>query len=217
MPFFQPENVGDAKIFAEDLRVVSLVKPGFLSCTLLSRHSSVVSSVPRPLTSMLPPSRTTRRPWCSGCQIRALQLLIGFGDDCGVFLVIRIFGPAVEKQNCCRHFQPDSFRTQMGPESAHPSAIGGHVEEIEGNRDWRPDFSTCLERAIPRRGSREKIHALHLRQVAGRFSERPRDGRQFSGPVRQLVGPAQPCGFVGFPIPRACGSRERRESTYFEF
>src|SRR5262245_1777099 len=34
---------------------------------LLNRHSSVVRSRPAPLTSMLPPSRTTRRPACSGC------------------------------------------------------------------------------------------------------------------------------------------------------
>ena len=37
--------------------------PGLRTCTSgSSRHSSVVSSVPRPLTSMLPPSSTTGRP-----------------------------------------------------------------------------------------------------------------------------------------------------------
>ena len=35
-------------------------RPGLRACTVCSRHSSVVSSVPAPLTSMLPPSSTTR-------------------------------------------------------------------------------------------------------------------------------------------------------------
>ena len=58
----QPQHFANAEVLGEALSPVLCGScPGLRACTSLSRHSSVVSSKPAPLTSMLPPSRTMLR------------------------------------------------------------------------------------------------------------------------------------------------------------
>src|SRR5260370_26882403 len=61
----------------------------------------------------------------------AFQLLVGFGDDCGILLVIRIFGPAVESEMVAGDFA-GTVSNADGAGVAHPAAIGWHAEKIHG-------------------------------------------------------------------------------------
>ncbi len=58
-----------------------------------------------------------------------LQFLIGFSDDGGVFLVVRIFGPAVEGEMVVGDFAGFvSHADRAGV--AHPAAIGGQAKKV---------------------------------------------------------------------------------------
>ena len=74
-----------------------------------------------------------------GCQMRRLELLVGVGDGDGVFFVIGVFGPAVEVPVRVGDFARgilDADRAGV----AHPAAIGGDAEEIDGGEIRRRTF-----------------------------------------------------------------------------
>jgi len=78
---------------------------------------------------------------------------LAFGDDGGVFLVIRVFGPAVENE-LLQATSPDSFRTQIGPESRNPAPVSGDAKKIHSAEICAAVFQHASYGAIPRRGSR---------------------------------------------------------------
>jgi len=94
---FQPKNICRAEIFAEDFGVILFGESRISRLHFAEQHSSVVSSVPRPFTSMLPPSRTTRRLCATAAITRRFNFWL-LGDDGAVFLVIRILGPPIKKE-----------------------------------------------------------------------------------------------------------------------
>ena len=64
-----PQNLVDAEIVVKDPLQIFAAEARVALLHLLSRHSSVVIRVPWPLTSILPPSSTTR--WAAGPGIPA--------------------------------------------------------------------------------------------------------------------------------------------------
>ena len=105
------------------------MNPGFRCCVLLSRHSSVASSVPRPFTSMLPPSSTTRRPLCTGLPDAMFQPAVGFLHRQRVFPVIGVFCPAVEGEMVVSDVSFAASHTD-GTGIAHPTTIGRHAKKF---------------------------------------------------------------------------------------
>ena len=103
------------------------LNPGFRTCvTESSRHSSVAISVPRPLTSIAPPSRTTRFPWNrTGWNFTPSA----FAARAATPASFRQFGyrahalnpnPATATSRFGR-----SLRTKIGPKSrVHPRSVG---------------------------------------------------------------------------------------------
>ena len=129
----------------------------------------------------------------------ALQLLVCFGDDGGVFLVIRILGPAIKKEIVVGDFAgfiPDADRTGV----AHPAAIGGHAEKLQGIEICSRVFQDGSDAGLGRTIFDKEIDALDLGQVPDNFGESPRNDRKFPGPIGYLMRPAEPGGFVRFPL-----------------
>ena len=160
-----------------------------------------MSKVPRPFTSMLPPSRTTRRPRNSGrphvpFEFRSELVVRGV-----IFLPIVVLGPGIE--------MPVRNRTFTLARCAQKS-----VRNRESIRDWweheknplpkdslRP-FSECRERRAPRPRSRQEFARARLAKVAHNIRVDPRNRREFPGPVRFFMRPREPCGRVRFPFRR---------------
>src|SRR5258708_28936686 len=67
----------------------------------------------------------------NGLPDAALELLVGFGDEGGVPLVIRILGPAVESEMVVSDFAGCVSRAD-GAGVAHPAAVGRNAEKIHG-------------------------------------------------------------------------------------
>src|SRR5713101_2656694 len=83
---------------------------------------------------------------------------------------------------------------------AHLAAISWHAEEIHGIKICSGLFQDGSNAGFGGAVFDEKIDAFHLRQMTDDLGKRPRNGRKFSGPVRYLVRPAEPGGFVAFPF-----------------
>ena len=74
-------------------------KPGLRTWTAgSSRHSSVVRIVPRPFTSMAPPSRTTSRPPCRTGRSGSPSAWAARSGIAGVPLPVGVLGPGVEAE-----------------------------------------------------------------------------------------------------------------------
>ncbi len=137
----EPERVGDAEIIAEDgFHVVARSKPGLRACTGLSRHSSVVSRVPRPLTSMLPPSSTNAAG--SDDEVGS-QTLGSFNFGMSRLVAASSFGQSsylaqALKRQLVMATPPGScaslFLDEDGAVVARPAAIGGHRKKLDGGQ-----------------------------------------------------------------------------------
>src|SRR5205814_6374757 len=123
----------------------------------------------------------------------------GFGDDAGIFFVIRILGPAVEKKIVVGDFAGFVSNADRAG-IAHPAAIGRHAEKINGVDVCSGLLQNASNARFGGTVFNEKIDALDLRQVAYDFCKGPRNGCEFSGPVSYFVWPAEPGGFVRFPF-----------------
>ena len=111
------------------------LSPGLRACTGLSRHSSVVSSSPRPLTSMLPPSST--RP---GCHCAHLQTARELRGDRIVLLPVVVLGPAVEAPVGDGDFARRAAHKDRAI-VAGPDTIGRTRERIQPRPDPRRLFA----------------------------------------------------------------------------
>src|SRR6266581_1269928 len=129
----------------------------------------------------------------------AFQLLIGFGDDCGILLVIRIFGPAVESEMVAGDFA-GTVSNADGAGVAHPAAIGWHAEKIHGIEICSGLFQDGSNARFGGAVFDQEINAFDRRQMADDFSKGPGNGRKFSRPVGYFMRPAEPGGFVRFPF-----------------
>src|SRR5260370_11195122 len=83
---------------------------------------------------------------------------------------------------------------------AHPAAIGGHTEKIHRAEIGAGFFQDGANARFGGAVFDKKMGAFHLRQMTDDLRKRPRDGRKFSGPIRYLVRPAEPGGFMAFPF-----------------
>src|ERR1700733_2357097 len=98
--------------------------PGLRAWIGLSKHSSVVSIVPRPLTSMLPPSRTTRRPRCVGDHIFHFSFLASLSFAASSFFQSSYFAQALKCQ-FVGAVSPFLLRTKIGAKSRiQPRLVG---------------------------------------------------------------------------------------------
>ena len=115
--------------------------------------------------------------------------------------MIGIFGPAIESEmieSDFAGFVSNADRAGV----AQPAAIGGNPEKINCV-EICPGF--VQDGSNARFGGavfNEEINALDFGQMADNFREGPGDGRKFPGPIGELVRPAEPGGFVGFPFGR---------------
>ena len=112
--------------------------PGLRCCVSLSRHSSVVSSSPRPLTSMLPPSSTTAtlgfavtRAAYSGSNTGSFSKPRDSLRKLVVELPVAILGPGVEAPIGDGQLAARDRRTKMRTGVARPAAIGGPAMEAQ--------------------------------------------------------------------------------------
>ena len=101
--------------------------PGLRACTGLSRHSSVVSSIPRPFTSMLPPSST--RPGCHASQFQPCARAEPVTRV--VPLPVVVLGPAVEAPIGDGNFAASRCCTKIGPKSRVQTRSVGHAKELD--------------------------------------------------------------------------------------
>src|SRR6267154_780278 len=183
---FQPQNIRDAKIFAEDLRVVFFRETWisflhFAQQTLFrGEQRSAAVDIDATAFQDHAAAFVNRPPHA------ALPFLIGFGDDGGVFLVIRVFGPAVENEIVAGNFAGFVSNADWTGD-AHPAPVSGDAKKIHSAEICAAVFQHASYGRFRGAVLDDKIDALHLRQVADDFSARPRDDGEFSGPVGYFV------------------------------
>ena len=183
----------------------------------------MVSRVPCPLTSMEPPSSTTRACSCDGQGISAALAACAMRRaDFFVVLVVRIFCPGVEapfdggeveQPSVARLRRAGDARalatTKVQPES--------RVQTRSVGQRWKRTFLfrafaslQDLARALFRkRVVDDQVDAFVTGEVADDFGVDPRDGLEFPGPVAAVVGPGEPGGGVGLPFGRHAVARTR--------
>src|SRR6266568_4386864 len=177
--------MGDAEVFAKDFGVILFGESRisfllFAEQALFGREKCSASLV-------------MRLPYA------AFQLLIGFGDDRGILLVIRILGPAVESEMVAGDFA-GTVSNADGAGVAHPAAIGWHAEKIHGIEICSRLFQVGSNARFGGAVFDQEINAFYRRQMADDFSKGPGNGRKFSRPVGYFMRPAEPGGFVRFPF-----------------
>ena len=163
----------------------------------------MVSIRPWPFTSILPPSRTT-------CCDFPLYSITGVNCFSLSFFVIRsgnwlsCFQSGYLAQALNRQFviaMEFSFLTKIGPESRVQIRLVGHEMKLLPALDQHGlSFRAFCAARFSRSGSHDKIYVFHAAQVADDIGEDPRDGVEFSWPVRAIVRPRQPCGLVRLPL-----------------
>src|SRR3984893_8804234 len=123
--------------------------------------------------------------------------------------MIAVFGPAVEEPVRVGDFAGAAFDAD-GSGVAHPAAIGGDAEEIDGGEVHARLFQDVAHTRFCSSILDEQIDALDTREVTNYFCIGPRNRCKFAGPVRLFVGPAEPGSFMMLPL---CGHPE----TTFEW
>src|SRR5213594_1975937 len=164
--------------------------PGLRACTSRSsRHSSVVSSVPRPFTSMLPPSRTTSRP--AHCAL----------GDLIVFLPVGVFGPGIEAEPHDRDLRrgPDTSH-EHGPEVARPPAVRRDPQELHASSVHAGPLQYAARLALVLSRLHEDPHRLAWGELAHDLPVHPLDRGELPRPVARVVRPADPGGRVRLPL-----------------
>src|SRR5260370_42294640 len=92
----QPKNIGHAKILAENVRIIFFAEAGI--SFLHSAEATFLGGQQRSAAVHVDAAAfADHAAACvNGLPQAPLELLDGFGDDGGVFLVTRILGPAVK-------------------------------------------------------------------------------------------------------------------------
>src|SRR5438874_6942696 len=88
---------------------------------------------------MLPPSRTTRRPWRCGRQRRRFSFLFALATTAASFLWFEYLAQPLNRKWLIAT-SPELFRTQIGPQSRiQPRSVGArseeHTSELQSRRD----------------------------------------------------------------------------------
>ncbi len=73
---------------------------------------------------------------------------------------------------------------------AHPTAIGGNAEKIYCGEIGAGFFKDGSNARFGFFIFNQQVDPLNLRKMADDFREGPRNGREFSGPVGEFMGPA---------------------------
>ena len=196
---FQPKNICDAKVFAKNVGVIVFGESGiaFLNfaeqaffggekrSTAVHVDAAAFEDYAAALVLWLPDA--------------PFQLLVGFGDDGGVFFVIWVLCPAVKEKIVVGDFAGFVSNADWAG-ITHPSAICGDAKEIHGVKICFRFFQHGSNARFGGAVFNEEKNALDARQVANDFREGPRNNRKFPGPVGYLVRPAEPGGFVRLPF-----------------
>ncbi len=186
--------------------IPSAPSPGLRCCVVLSRHSSVVSMAPRPFTSMLPPSSTTR---CGRPSTLAVGRHSGRRRR-------RATLPAIVASFCQSGYLAQALKRQMviaagslgrafrdhedGSAVAGPATIGWPEVKVQ-SFGVHMGVTQDLERASASLGIfHNDGDTFHPRQVADNLGIYPGDGGEFSRPVAAVVRPGQPGGSVRLPF-----------------
>ena len=180
--------------------------PGLRAWIGLSRHSSVVSSVPRPLTSMLPPSSTMRRaprPTPSdGVHDLRRSRFASQSLTASSFLWFGYFAQPLNLQLVIATSPSRSTSRTAGRSRA--SSCGRSARERSRSAPRSTPTRTSTARAL-----RSVVASLTRmrtrsprRQVAHDLAVDPRDRRELARPVGALVRPRQPGRLVRLPLGR---------------
>ncbi len=178
--------------------------PGLRACTVSSRHSSVVSSVPSPLTSMLPPSSTTRRAAARRAAVSSTRAAARATRRRHrvVALPVVVLGPAVEPPVGRGQLARASSLHEDRAEVARPDAVGRHAHEVDARRGRRRPAPSMLARLLPRR--RRSTTRMRTRSrgasCAHDLGVDPGDRRELARPVASLVRPGDPGRRVRLPL-----------------
>src|SRR5579872_2781729 len=124
MPFLSQRTLVIPKYSRKILSSSARETPGLRACIGLSRHSSVVSIEPCPLTSILPPSRTIRRLRYVGEHTFHLSFRASFSFAASSFFQSSYFAQALKCQFVAT-ISSLPLRTKIGPKSRiHPRLVG---------------------------------------------------------------------------------------------
>ena len=216
----EPDDVADSEVVGEDPLEPARSSPGLRAWISPSRHSSVVSSVPRPLTSIAPPSITTGaatgrlpRSRRTSRQIQPSRHLAGKPV---VAAVVVVLGPAVEfpvdqadvgSRAASRIVLDDERRAGV----AEPAPIGRRLEESDRVEVDAHGVELVGDPVLHRAVADDDVDALDAAQVADDLGVDPRDRRELAGPVVAIDAARRSRSPRAAPIRRACGNRGRQE------
>ena len=143
-----------------------------------------------------------------------LQFFVGLGNDNGVFFVIGVFGPAVEAPMGVGDFAGRILYADRAG-VAHPAAIGGDAEEIDGGEVGAGFFQDGADTGFGGAIFDEEINALDLGEMADDFGEGPRNGSRICRASRLVRAASLAKWLRAVPIRRACGNPGEPGSSRF--
>src|SRR5439155_2267613 len=124
---------------------------------------------------------------------------------------VEILGPAVEPEADNGHFAVSAregsshtsaavSENEDGAEVARPSAIRGKGKELDPAQVHAATRQDARRACLVRPGVDEDSDDFSRSDLPDDLAVDPRDGRKFSGPVAQVVGPPDPGSLVWFPL-----------------
>ena len=218
----EPDDMADSEIVGEDLLELRAVEPGLRAWISLSRHSSVASRVPRPLTSIAPPSITTRtrRPAClrpaapSAADPSQLAILRGrrLSRTWLSYLAQPLNFQSIEADCGVAVGRGSSLTTNVGAGVAQPAPVGRGLEEPD-RLEVDADGVELVGHAIFHRAAADDdVNAFDAAQVADDLGVDPARSARTCRASRRGCAARRSRSPRAAPIRRACGNRVRRAS-----
>ena len=168
----------------------------------------MASRVPRPLTSIAPPSITTLMaapPARPAAPTGQAQPALELARQAAIAPMVVVLGPAVEFPAdqtdggiaCRRRLAlDDKGRGRV----AQPNAIGGRLEEPDSSQVDSHAFELIRHAALHRLAADDDVHRFDAAQVPDDLGIDPRHRRELSGPVVAIVRPRDPGCRVWLPL-----------------
>src|SRR6266404_611581 len=209
---FQPENLGDSEIAAED---VSVIFAGESVIALLALAEQAFFGGEQGAAAVDVDAAAFEHDAAAlvdGLPGEALELFIYVGDGEGVFFVVLVLSPPVEEPVRVGDFAGTASHAD-GTGVAHPAAIGRDTKKVDSGEVHAGLFQDVARTRFRSAILNEQIDALNAREVANDFGIGPGNRGKFAGPVSLFVGPAEPGGFVMLPLGRHPETTFERSGT----
>src|ERR1700682_1423546 len=198
---FQPEDLRDAEVAAEDVGVIftgeSVIALLALAEQALFGGEQGTAAVDVDAAAF----EDHTAALVDGLPGEAFEFLVYVGDSKGVFFVIAVFGPAVEEPVRVSDFAGTASHAD-GTGVAHPAAIGGHAEEINSVEVHAGFFQDVADARFGGAILDEQVDAFDMREMTNYFGVGPGNRRKFGGAVGLFVASAAPSCFLMLPLGR---------------